>query len=721
MLRLSSFTFRLLAVISAALFCLVLLVNLVLAGSLAGVFTVGRDDDPPSIVSCDMPADCTLRSALWKARDQGGDYTILFTAGIHTITLASPLEITANAITVTAEAGQTVFINANNNGPAFHISGSNVRLNNLYIYGSVTGTSNISITGSAQGVVLSNNHIGVYPSDSGGVTCNVSPNSSSGVFIESSGVISPGNARAWIYGNHISCNKGTPGHGIDILTDKVIVGADTAGTPHVNYVEANRQHGIRIEGPTASENVIRNSVITDNHNGLVITGTAHHNRVLTNTVGDNTNLGVWLNDAYFNEIQANDIYGHNNTGVQVDGGAHQNAIGSSTVSSAGGNRIHNNAREGIYISDANTYSNTVRANWVGVDGGNGRNGVVLENGTHGNLIGDYLTPGEAAAGRNIIIQSGHNGVIVIHGAHDNHVGGNYIGVTISGTNVLSNAASGISLLLGAHDNTIDQNLIGGNGLYGVVIDGATTSTNTLTLNQIGYHSAAGISLPNRLDGLMLRNGTFGNRIGGIGRKNFIGSNLANGICLTNSAQHNSILANDITANFKYGVLFDGVTTTANVISRTAVYLNGLDGIAERNGAVYNIWTEISTYGNVWLGINTQAVDESTHIPHPPTLSITSTQRSTGLISGWASPTSSTLSTKVELYRVARDASGYGEGRTFVGHAYTDSTGDWSITDPAFTGCYVAFATETSSSGTASTEFSRDNCRYIFLPLIVRSS
>ncbi len=719
MLRSHGFALKLIVVILAALFCLVSLTGLVLATPEYGVLTVGNDADTSGL-SCSSSANCNLRSAIEYANTHGGDYAIIFTPGIHTFTLSSPLVISGNAISITANAGRTVFVNANNNGQAFQIFGSDVVLNNLYIYGSGPGASNIWIGGSAQRVILSNNRIGTYPFF-GGFKCDVSPNSYSGVYINSTGVVAPGDARAWIYGNHILCNRGDPGNGIDILTDKVIVGADETGAPHLNNIEANLRNGIRIEGAAASENVIRDAYFAVNQNGIVITGTAYSNQVLTNTITNNTDLGVWLSgSAYYNVVRSNEIYGQGNSGVQLDGGAHDNEIGSQFLASIGGNRIYSNTHEGIAIIGADTRSNAVRGNQIGVDGQNGSNGVLLDQGAHHNVIGEYLVPGEVALGRNVISQNGEDGIKFLWGAHDNTVGGNYIGTNVSGTGVLSNVSSGIAILAYSHDNTIDQNLIGGNGAYGVVIDGSGTSTNTLTLNQIGFNYSASASLPNTGYGLILSNGTFGNLIGGEDLGNFISMNTQSGIFVVNGAHHNSIRNNAVIFNQKYGVLFDGTATANNVISRTTLYLNGLDGIAERNGAVYNVWTQISTYDNAALGINTQAVDESTHIPHPPTLSISSTNRATGVISGKADVTTLLFFTKVELYRVAPDASGYGEGRTFVDSSYTDSSGVWSITDPAFTGCYVAFVTQTSLLGSSSSEFSRSNCS-VFLPSIMKTS
>ena len=703
-----AYTVKVVIIMLVAVACFVLITSAALATPTYGVLTVGNDTDTSGL-ACTGTADCNLRSAIEYANAHGGNWAIIFTSGVHTFTLGSPLIVSSNAISISANAGQTVFVNANNTGNAFQISGSDVMLNHLYIYGSASGFSNIWIKGSAQRVVISNNYIGTYPGSSGAVNCNVSLNSYSGIYIDSTGVIAPGSARAWIYGNMIGCNYGTPGDGIDILTDHVIVGVDPAGVPHGDMTEFNSGAGILI-GSGATANVIRAETNAANMNGIVVTDGAYLNDILTNTVFNNSNVGIWLSGGvYSTTVRGNTLYGQGNAAIQIDNGAHDNTIGSAFMASGGRNRIFNNTREGIYISDANTHGNQIHGNWIGVEGANGHNGLVLTNGAHDNLIGDTTDP-------NTISGNGQNGVEILNGAHHNTLWWNNIGTRVNQTQVLSNTWSGVSIHDGAHDNLLEQNLISGNGVYGVVIDGSTTASNTLVLNWIGYHYT--LSMPNGWDGVALLNGTFSNVLGGGGLNNFIMGNTASGIYVAGGSHNNAVMENVIASNLKYGILFDGGTTANNVVNGATITNNGLDGLAARNGALYNTWTHVSIYNNAGLGINTQAINEATHTPHPPTLAIVAMDRSSGLISGKANITSGPFFTKIELYRPAPDPSGYGEGKTFVGSTYTDNVGNWSIIDPAFTGCYTGFATETLLTGTGSTEFMYDTCQ-IFMPLVLK--
>jgi len=310
------------------------------------------------------------------------------------------------------------------------------------------------------------------------------------------------------------------------------------------------------------------------------------------------------------------------------------------------------------------------------------------------------------------------------------VGGNHIGVNISGTVALHNT-NGIYISGGAHDNTVGgatldrRNLIGGNFQQGVWLDGSTTATNTLMANDIGYNSNNFASLANGADGVALSNGTFNNTLGSIAAKNFIYLNGRSGVELLSGAHDNHINLNWITYNVQYGVLFDGGSTTGNVISRTLVALNSLDGIGEKNSADGNHWSETSIYDNYGLGIDKYISSDYANMPDPPNLSISSADPGTGNVLGHARPSGLYQTTTVELYRLALDPSGYGEGVTYVGSATTGLDGSWFITDPAPNGgCYTAFTTEftwyfpTTYKVTSSSEFSRSNCS-VMLPLIRR--
>ena len=450
---------------------------------------------------------------------------------------------------------------------------------------------------------------------------------------------------------------------------------------------------VDVNGTGTDNNTIRGNTIGTNNTGsgvimnttgVLIESGAQFNQVITNTIANSAQDGVWLTgiNTRDNAVYGNTIRNNGFSGVEISGGALFNTIGADAVSpsSVSGNVIISNTLEGVYISGNTTANNAVYANRIGVNAagtaanGNGSHGVSVINQAHDNLIGASDTTG------NIIAANGGNG-ININNAYNNIVAGNRIGTNALGTASLPNAVNGVALVNGAHDNTVggataaERNLIGGNAQHGVLLDGSTTATNTVTFNDIGYNTLTPLALvPNGFDGIALSNGTFNNTLGGIGVPNIIYTNNHNGIGLASGAHDNHINANSTAVNGRYGVLFDGGGTTGNVISRTQIFLNNYDGIGEKNGAGGNVWSETSIYSNGGLGIDKNIVSDVANTPNPPYLFITSVNL--GVVQGRANGSSGFLLTKVELYRIALDPSGFGEGFTFVGSAVTNPAGSF---------------------------------------------
>jgi len=206
--------------------------------------------------------DCSLRSAVNLANTDASLTDITFSSNF-TITLGSTLMLTVTGTTILATPGQVVEINANNTGQAFHISASDNTLQGLRLYGSSLGTAIVWISGSAQRVRLANNVIG--DDDLGFLgACGNSPNSHSGIYIGSDASPVGSDALAWIYGNHIKCVAGFPGHGIQIDGSReVVIGANSAGQAgpaHRNFILLNAGDAVHLS-PASNFNVIRNSFL----------------------------------------------------------------------------------------------------------------------------------------------------------------------------------------------------------------------------------------------------------------------------------------------------------------------------------------------------------------------------------------------------------------------------------------------------------------------------
>ncbi len=610
---------------------------------------VGNDADTPGLL-CGTPANCTLRSAIQIANSNGTPDLIVFTTGTHVITLTNGFLPTLVETTTyisgvdTTYTPQIVKINANDIAQAFVVSGYDILLDHLRIYGAGPGSSNIYITGASRHVVISNDSIGIDDPYVG--SCNLSPDSYGGIYINATGSLPGGDGRVYIYGDYIICHGNATSEGISLVgTNNVVIGADALGNAGSN-----------------EHNIINNNA----GNGLVVKSGSHDNFIRNSDFGVNANLGVLITGgSYFNVVKESSIYYNGSTGVQIDGGAQFNRIGNQVgapITTA--NTIGGNTGDGIYISGASTANNAVYGNKIGTNSAgtaadaNGGNGVVLDNGTHDNDIGSTISE------TNIIAGNGLDGVLINNGSHDNRVANNSIG------------------------------------------RGSTT-------------------IPNHVDGIGIV-GSFTNTIGGINQANNIWTNSASGIYLTGGSQHNLIGANIIAFNVAYGVMFDGNNTFYNTISRTLIALNNRDGIGERNNAVANVWSEVSIYQNGGLGIDKNASSDFTNVIDPPYMFFDSINRNTGVVQGHADTTDFVFDiTKIELYRVALDPSGFGEGISFVGSTYTDGSGSWTITDPSpaqSNGCYTAFVTEAFPLlfvPLHSSEFSANTCR-TFLPLVLKN-
>ena len=228
---------------------------------------VDRDDDPVEVLPCTPdPYDCSLRQALLIANSDGIPTTITF-ADHYIITLARPLPaLTEDETIVRARSDQEVHVNGNNmTQSVFYISGANVTLEGLRIYGAGEGFSNVRVSGSAHQVRIANNVIGDGDAPSG--NCGQSKASYSGIYVDGQEAV-PTAVRVWIYGNIIECHEGGPGDGITIMTDKVVVGQDSEGRAEVAQKNVLRwNHGYGVSVGNHAGNVICNSLMHDNQAG----------------------------------------------------------------------------------------------------------------------------------------------------------------------------------------------------------------------------------------------------------------------------------------------------------------------------------------------------------------------------------------------------------------------------------------------------------------------
>ncbi|MCS7062406.1 MAG: hypothetical protein RMN25_14775, partial [Anaerolineae bacterium] len=191
-------------------------------------------------------------------------------------------------------------------------------------------------------------------------------------------------------------------------------------------------------------------------------------------------------------------------------------------------------------------------------------------------------------------------------------------------------------------------------------------------------------------------------------------NTLDGIRFEGGAKENLVANGQIYLNGRHGVNLIGSGTATNTLTRTLVAINIGDGIRQDSSAGPNLWREMAIANNGGLGIDINADDHTSNIPNPPYVFITSVNKTTGLVQGKANGSQPLvfILTYVDLYRIALDPSGFGEGHEFVGSASTDSSGNWSITDPnpsLSNGCYTAVVRGLAIVVPYATEFSLSNC------------
>lgn len=229
-------------------------------------------------------------------------------------------------------------------------------------------------------------------------------------------------------------------------------------------------------------------------------------------------------------------------GIQISDGAHGNTIGPDNV-------LSGNSEYGVWISGTETSDNMVTGNRIGsnADGtaalANGLGGVIVTDGSHGNVIG----------GGNVISGNANAGIwLTGAGVVNNVVEGNLIGTNAGGNAAIPNSFVGLYVVSGASDNVISGNVIAGNGIgfgYGMVLADPGSDDNVVQGNLIGS----------------LRNGAA------------LGNAFA-GIAMWNGSQDNVVFENLIANNGDIGIALYDITTVGHTFRANSIYNHGFAGI-----------------------------------------------------------------------------------------------------------------------------------------------
>lgn len=348
--------------------------------------------------------------------------------------------------------------------------------------------------------------------------------------------------------------------------------------------------------------------------------------------------------------------------------------------------------------------------------GNGADGVII-NGVAGNSVG-----GVNPADRNIISANGQPNVfagveIRASGATGNLVRGNYIGTTASGAAALGNSTAfgyGVIIFNGASTNTIGGAVVGAGNVIsanggGVTVQGgvSTCTGNVIAGNLIGTNAAGTGALGNAFSGVGGIAYASGTRIGGTtaAERNVISANGSRGIVLGGSngvatVVQGNFIGTDITGTAPLGNTGDGIrgsddTGTAviggsaagagNVIAyNTAIGVNVYNSGFGNPHAFAIVRNSIHDNGGLGIDLGNNGVTPNGSGPtgpnnyqnYPVITGVTTGAgwvRSVGTLSGTVSTTF-----RVEFFsNPACDASGNGEGQTYLGFASiaTDGAGN----------------------------------------------
>ncbi len=473
-------------------------------------------------------------------------------------------------------------------------------------------------------------------------------------------------------GNGIS----TSGTGVLISNASTnTIGGTAAGAG--NVISANVKLGVEISGASASGNLVQGNFIGTDVNGTADLGNAeaaggagvYINGSDNNTIGGTSaaarniisgngggflSPGVWVNGsgATGNFIRGNYIGVDVSGGVALGNGGDGVVISDSPGNTIGGtspgerNVISANGLRGIEISGGTATGNQVQGNYVGTDAaglvstGNANSGVFVSDAPN-NTIG-----GTIAGARNVISGNGDMGIEIINpGATGNLVQGNYIGTDAGGTMDRGNAQYGVFINFGAPANTVGgtttaaRNLISGNGTGGMFIN--DSNGNFVRGNYIGTEVTGTSALGNTFDGV---------RIGGTGNGNQVGGTV-------NGA------GNTIAFNSGDGVRID--TGTGNAVLGNSIHSNNELGIDLANDGA-----DTNDAGDPDTGANNKQ-------NYPV---VTSAESGSIRVQGTLNSTASTAFRLEFFSSPACDATGKGEGKTYLGYASvtTDGSGNASF-------------------------------------------
>jgi len=552
-----------------------------------------------------------------------------FTAGIATIAPGSALPPISTSMVIDARAqpgwAGTPILELDGSGAGAGIDGFVVSASTTtssttlagWVINRFTGHG-VSISG-GNGVKVVGNHVGTNAAGTAAAA-----NAGSGIYA-SSGTHTVGGTTA-ADRNLLSGNAGSgvqfSGAGGSVMGN--YIGVNAAGTAAVANsfgVYFDDATGGTIGGTTAGAG----NLISGNINHGVFAKSGSPTTTVGNTIG--------LNAAGSAAIP-------NGTGVQFQ--FHSGGVVGGTTAAAR-NVISGNTGAGVNIVSHGGH--TISGNYIGTDPAgtaafpNGGGGLVIA-GPGGNTLG-----GTTAGAGNVI--SGNTGTGVRLTSPDNSVAGNLIGLNAAGTAALANSTDGVSV--GAANNTVGgttsgaRNVISGNGAAGIKV---TAGSATIQGNHIGVAGDGSAAAGNAINGIHVSGTSATTTIGGsaAGAGNIIANNTGKGVVFASGTPALTISSNAIYANTSIGIDL------------------GDNGVSVNDGAKTT-------------GQPNQAMDS-------PVITAARARGNQLTVAGYvgtAAGQSLFAGSRVEVFVSDVDASGFGEGRTYLGALTADASGNFSGT------------------------------------------
>jgi CSLREA domain-containing protein len=272
--------------------------------------------------------------------------------------------------------------------------------------------------------------------------------------------------------------------------------------------------------------------------------------------------GIDIRASSDNNIEGNFI-GTNTAGTAAQGNLIGVVVGGAN-NTIGGNVLSGNQSRGLEIQGSSATGNSVVGNLIGTDAtgaadlGNGGDALRVE-GASLTVIG-----GTSAAERNVVSGNGGHGIL-LHNSTNNTVRGNYAGTNAAGTAAIANGIDGIAVD-GGGANTIggpgagEGNLASGNTNQGISIFGVdfpSTTGNIVQGNKAGTNFDGTTAIPNGGEGIRMHN-ALNTTVGGtaVGAGNLVSGNTSSGVTVIASpgtATGNRILGNSIYGNGGIGI------------------------------------------------------------------------------------------------------------------------------------------------------------------------